>query len=917
MEAPKTVGSKWWKVDFHVHTPFSSDFGHGDVAEKSISPDEWLKAAMEKRLDAVVVTDHNGAGWVDELKNAKERLVLLDDKPDWYRPIAIFPGFEINLSGNGKRIHLLGIFDPERTTAQLTSILGECGIKDKFGECDSCFSEKSIQEVSVIIRSNGGVAVPAHVDAEKGLLHDVESVSNDLDKYLRMLIAVELHDEFQAESKTWFQNIKRMAHVSGSDAHTLKEIGQRTSWIKMGIPTIDALRFALKDKVFCVLPGSEANPNHIPDFHIRQLSVKNLAVCARGDVSPMRLDFNPHITSLIGGRGTGKSTVIESLRFVFRRDSPRKETEGMAVKWENFSRSMLRLDTRLQADVHSHGKDFRINWNGDGSGPVLEELRSDGWHETEAGDIENRFPIGIYSQKQILSLAENPGGLLALIDSSDEVDRTSWNARWSHAKSDYIHLCMKERELRNRRDELGKLSTRISDLDQKIAECQKKGFGDVLRRVQRFSRQDRLTTTGSELMDIAESLEKSAEQIVVPDFPYEEFDAADQKTAELVDGYLALQSELTLSQTEVVRAANRMKEAMARYSGMKRRSVWQRAYDQCRTEYELLAKDLSAKGEDFNPQMYGRWISERAQLSSDFGKLQSVENELKQVVAEIKEKLNGLVALRRELHSKRLAFINSTIGDNKYVRMSLDLFGDVSTIEQDVRDILGIEPERFQGVLYNEDEHTGLLSELVEWRECGRSADELPQMISDFKSKIWSVVHGTPSDYHASFDKRLVSLYQSHPSSMNELSAYWPEDRLNVEYSVGAKFHPLEQGASGGQKSAAVLAFLLSYGTYPLVIDQPEDDLDNSLVMDLVVRQMQEGRGKRQVIVATHNPNIVINGDSELVTVMKFANGMIYVKRQGALDDMQIRTDVCQIMEGGRTAFKKRFARMIGDAENA
>lgn len=913
----KTNGSKWWKVDFHVHTPFSADFGHGDVAEKSIKPDEWLKAAMEKRLDAVIVTDHNGAGWVDKLKDAKERLAHLDDKPDWYYPIVIFPGFEINLSGNGKRIHLLGIFDPEKNTAQLTSILGECGIKDKFGECDNCFSEKSIQEVSAIISNNGGVAIPAHVDAEKGLLCDLESVSRDLDRYLRMISAVEIHDIFMSGSKSWFQNVKRLAHVSGSDAHSRGEIGRRSSWVKMGTPTIGALRFALKDKGFCVRSGIEANPNHIPDFYITQLSVKDLALCARGNVSPMKLNFNPHITSLIGGRGTGKSTVIESLRFVFRRDSTRQEAEDMADKWKKFSLSMFRHDTRLQAYFHFHGQDFRINWNGDSSGSVLEELCSDGWHETEPGDIENRFHIGIYSQKQILSLAENPGGLLALIDSSEEVDRTSWNARWGQAKSDYIHLCMKARELRNRRNELRQLSTRISDLDRKIEEYQKKGYGDVLKRVQRFSRQDRLLTTGSELFDITESLEKLAERIVVPDFPNEEFDSADTMTAELLEGYLTLQSELTLSQTEILKAANRVKEAMRRYFDMKKQSEWQHAYDQCRTEYDLLSKDLSAKGEDFNPQMYGRWISERTQLSNDFGKLQSVENELKQVVDEIKGKLKDLVALRKELHSKRLAFINSTIGENKYVRMSLDLFGDMSTIERDVREILGLEPERFQGVLYDGEAHSGLMSELIEWREHGRLVDDLPQMISDFKSKIWSIMHGEPSDYHASFDKRLVSLYQNHPSTINELSVYWPEDKLNVEYSVGTKFQPIDRGASGGQKSAAILAFLLSYGSYPLIIDQPEDDLDNSLIMDLVVRQMQEGAGKRQIIVATHNPNIVVNGDSELVTVMKFVNGMIYVERQGALDDDEIRADVCRIMEGGRIAFKKRYTRMVEGVENA
>ena len=122
-------------------------------------------------------------------------------------------------------------------------------------------------------------------------------------------------------------------------------------------------------------------------------------------------------------------------------------------------------------------------------------------------------------------------------------------------------------------------------------------------------------------------------------------------------------------------------------------------------------------------------------------------------------------------------------------------------------------------------------------------------------------------------------------------------------------FVDLKQG-SAGQKAAAILAFLLSNGDEPIIIDQPEDDLDNALIYDLIVKQLHESKNRRQVIVATHNPNIVVNGDSELVHSFHFKNGQVQIAHSGGLDDKDIREDICTIMEGGREAFTRRYKRM-------
>jgi ABC-type lipoprotein export system ATPase subunit len=135
---------------------------------------------------------------------------------------------------------------------------------------------------------------------------------------------------------------------------------------------------------------------------------------------------------------------------------------------------------------------------------------------------------------------------------------------------------------------------------------------------------------------------------------------------------------------------------------------------------------------------------------------------------------------------------------------------------------------------------------------------------------------------------------------------------LRVKYSKhpsSGKFDDLEKG-SAGQKAAAILAFLLSHGSEPLIIDQPEDDLDNALIYDLIVSQIHENKGRRQLIIVTHNPNIVVNGDSELVHILKFEKGQVQIDHQGGLEEANIREAICTIMEGGRKAFDKRYKRI-------
>lgn len=101
--------------------------------------------------------------------------------------------------------------------------------------------------------------------------------------------------------------------------------------------------------------------------------------------------------------------------------------------------------------------------------------------------------------------------------------------------------------------------------------------------------------------------------------------------------------------------------------------------------------------------------------------------------------------------------------------------------------------------------------------------------------------------------------------------------------------------------------------TVPLIIDQPEDNLDNRMVGRTLTSILAELKERRQIIVTTHNPNIVVGGDAEQVIVLDASTArQARVEATGSIDDDVIIDNVIRIMEGGKEAFEERERRYEG-----
>lgn len=234
-------------------------------------------------------------------------------------------------------------------------------------------------------------------------------------------------------------------------------------------------------------------------------------------------------------------------------------------------------------------------------------------------------------------------------------------------------------------------------------------------------------------------------------------------------------------------------------------------------------------------------------------------------------------------------------------------FGNKLTIEDEFRNLIDCSNGGFDHDIGRVDGDEGLLANLTQ--DLSKTMDDKIEIL---KLSLLAIHANDTTAVASCKDRRFVSHIQGlTPEQIDRIQCWFPDDSLDIRYSLknGESFKPVDQG-SPGQKTAALLAFILSYGNEPLILDQPEDDLDNHLIYDLIVTQLREIKQKRQVLVVTHNANIVVNGDAENVIALDIKSGQTRIVIQGGLQEPSIRNEICRVMEGGREAFTQRYKRI-------
>lgn len=907
-------GAKWWKFDFHNHTPASNDFGKGDATHMAITPENWLLMYMTAGIDCVAITDHNSGEWIDKLKTALAAMEAVEPKPAGYRKLYLFPGVEISASGN---THILALFDISADTKKIQALLGAVGFpSDQFGTSDSV-TEKSVELVINEVHKAGGIAIPAHIDKASGLF--VNQSGNTLKQTLAVegLLAIELIDKAFAKPDVYTQSKLRLAEVIGTDSHIAAQVGTNFTWVKMGEPSLDALKLALHDREDGIIRKDEItiDPNSISNrYFIKSLSVTNGFKAGNG--TPLKTEFSPWLTSVIGGRGSGKSTIINYLRIALSRiDEMPNEVQSEFDKFNQVGRKngtgMLRNETIIEIEIFKDGKLYLIKWNN--SSHTLQEFDSStgNWSAPiTISNVKELFPIQIFNQKELYALTGNPSKLIELIDS--QFDKPAWEEAKELLINQWISNRAQKRKLNNAISEETNIRAQLGTVNNKIALFESSDYRETLNNFNKLTATNKFfSNTNSSVSGFISQIQNVIQSDPIIEVPET---IADKVVDDSLIFIQEMNSALTGAKAKLEEALQLLEPYRENLQGQLNTLSWFQQFESARQAYAEIAASI----QDLGTENYETLIQRRSTLTEKLSLIESQKAELAVLDIGLEELYNSIIDKEKELRAKRNDVISRWRAfedqDNPFLIIELQPMADVENANSTIRELLRKSGGEFSNDIYgtNDDngQSWGLISRIINEEETTRWQKR--------QSEIEEFVSATEAD-KKNLDLRLArhldSLKQNTPEDIDRLLVWVPEDKLILKFKKQGREEDIQAG-SAGERTAGMLGLLLALNDIPLIIDQPEDDLDTKLISNFVVEGFKKLKKKRQLVIVTHNPNITVNANSDNVVHMDFVGGQVVKSGNKALQDKDIRNAVCEVMEGGREALNKRYFRISKALKN-
>jgi len=711
---------------------------------------------------------------------------------------------------------------------------------------------------------------------------------------------------------------KKVAVFQTSDtrsrSHT--KLGTADTWVKWATPSAEALRQA------CL--AEETRLSHtaptLPTTYVSRLSVSNSQF-----LGPVELELNQQFNAVIGGRGTGKSTILEYLRWALcdqvSAALPEEDIADQSVRRERLVRDTLGTVKDAIVEVHFVVNELpHIVRRAAAAGQISLKVGDQPFRFVSEADVRSVIPIQAYSQKQLSGVSVRVDELTRFVTAPVQARLTELEGDLAtvaaEIRESYARL-QRQRQLRGavRRDELAVESLReqaaklrqgltgVSPEDQLLLD-ERSDYESARQFVERLERA--VSSAGEETTGLDEFLRRLLAEVTEPilgPLPREEeltqmqralkgvlTDAiqATENIAGQLDGLLAEGSDYATAKARWRGAAmdhdTRYGEARQRWTAHEQRlrelaDVEERA----RSLTESLAgtrdqlRDLGDP-EDAYAQLRRKWLDLRASHT------RVVSEQCAELTRLSEDVIRASVRVGSALPELADALKAAVSGSN--VRAArIDGLADALEKKSDPLDVW-----------------ESVLAEL----ESLAAYDASDTVVSALPDTPVLLALGMPSPDVERIAARLS------PEAWLDLSLVQLADKPVFAYqSKEDQYIPFEN-ASAGQQATALLHVLLNQQGPPLIIDQPEDDLDNEVVLS-VVQQIWEAKPRRQLIFTSHNANLVVNGDADLVVCCEYrvagdhSGGRI--AHEGAIDVPAVRDAITRVMEGGEKAFKLRTAK--------
>ena len=449
----------------------------------------------------------------------------------------------------------------------------------------------------------------------------------------------------------------------------------------------------------------------------------------------------------------------------------------------------------------------------------------------------------------------------------------------------YRQFEQKSGELKEKIAEKNKTTGLLNDTTRQIKQIERSGHKEVLQNYRLRQRQlEEINKLEKQWQQGVDRLQESSDEIAPVLFDAQEFSSH----RDILQAITDINFKWKAINEALGKLTKESQDIVSNWQQKKTATEWMKALRIDVEKFEQLRAQLAQEGID--PGKYPSLLQQQALYKKELADLDGNENALKKLEADKRQILTELQQNRENLTENRKSFLASVLKDNQSVFIKVQPFGQIwgAGVEMNIRLLLQCEGQRFE-------------KDLEALKQLYHGAEKMTAV-----QAIKNRVSGIRNDEEDAKDKRFSAHIKNLPrESISNLMCWFPQDALEITFGD----HQSIQQGSPGQKTAALLAFILSYGDEPLLLDQPEDDLDNELIYDLIVKQLRETKSKRQFIVVTHNANIVVNGDAEMVLPL-FVSGQSYLNQPASIQEVGIRERICAVLEGGQKAFEQRYKRI-------
>jgi ABC-type lipoprotein export system ATPase subunit len=652
--------------------------------------------------------------------------------------------------------------------------------------------------------------------------------------------------------------------------------------------SLDALKIALYD------PELRIRLYQKPAFHYDKIK----SIDINGSfLRQIHLDFNAEMTTLIGGRGVGKSAIIETLRY--------------GLNLPIYAESSFRTD--FVTNIVGSGGEIKINierYFGQQKrnfvvrriiGQIPEVYRDDQAekYRYEPGEIfEAKMAPIILGQKELYALSLDKAFQLKLIDDfiGQKIQRETleFDKLIHNLKENAARILEIEQKLRQKED----YEQRLQTLNSHIKTFESLGVVEKLKRFTDLFEDEKILSTAYELI-----LRLQTEFKDKPETTQNEFGnlfivllTAKSENKEIITEttfrfLVDLLEKVTTHQESIAAIFTEYQRKLE-----KTQQAWLERKKPIESEVIQIKKQLQREG--LSPEKYESLIKEKItiapiinELERMSGNLMQLEQAREQIKQNLRQKRYEIYNIRKEM----LAELNQKLMGRLQIEVQFEK-NQKEFKEKFLEMCRGsnIRVEAIESICNSDD----------------KTIDGL--QLSEFIKKDASI-------FAAKFNltETMVARFSnwfSDKSRRFELETCFPDDRIIIKLKIGDEFKPLDK-LSAGQKATALLLLLFAQEHRILVIDQPEEDLDNRFIYEDVVKILREMKEKRQIIMATHNANIPVLGDSELIAVLEATHEICRIQDTGSIDQLSIRENVKNILEGGEEAFLLR-AKKYGSIEN-